>query len=258
MTIFNKFVEFSNYLMDHTLKDLSNLILKVGLFPTQEVLECTGKYLELHMQVCLKVVQRGYLGFLRPVEHILASGRRQFFLSNNSKCDPYHFPFGDKLTSNVDHQDWVAHLQVGDHVDAAKFCKHESRAIWSRATVVEIDSYKVYVKFHHDNNKIYQHKSLVPSPFTINKFKSRTPDFEWRENLEKGDFVDIYMGRKGWLYFEVTETQILENPETGEKYKTLSCTPEGYGEDIYSSDEEREQYGNPAHNKTSQLVSTTH
>lgn len=245
MSIFNTYVEFSNYLMDHTLKDLSQLILKVGLFPTQEVLECTAKYLELHMQICLRVVKRGYTSFIRQIEYILASGRRQFFLSNNSKCDPYHYPFGDKLASSFDLYAWVAGLKPGDLIDAAKFCKHETRAIWSRAKVVEADNYKVYVKFLNENNKVYQNKSLSISPFMLAPYKSRSLDFEWRENLEKGDHIDIYLGRKGWLYFEVTEVLIIENPESGEKVKKVSCAPDGYGDDIYSSEEEKDQYGNP-------------
>lgn len=243
MSIFNRFVEFSNYLMDHTFKDLSHLILKVGLFPTQEVLECTAKFLELHMQICMRVIQRGYVTFIRNVEHTLASGRRQFFLSNNSKCDPYLFPFGDKLGDDNEYKSWVSQLQVGDQVDAAKYCKHESRAIWSRATITEIDGYKAYVKFLNDNNKTHQHKCLSLCPYMVNKFKSRSVDFEWRESLGKGDHVDVYMGKKGWLYFEITEVEVTENAETGEKIRNVSCSVDGYGDDLYSSDEEKDQFG---------------
>ena len=243
MSIFNKFADISNCLMDVIFKDLSGLILKVGLFPTQEVLESTAKFLELHMQICMKVIHRGYSTFMKTVEHTLASGKRNFFLSNNSKCDPYMYPFGDKLANNFDHQAWVHNLQIGEEVDAVKFCKNECRAIWSRATVTEIEGYKVYVKFMNDNNKTYQHRGVSMTPFMINKFKTRSLDFEWRENLGKGDFVDIYLGRKGWLYFEIVESHLTENPESGEKIKTISCILADYGDDIYSSDEEKNQFG---------------
>ena len=229
--------------MDHVFKDLSHLILKVGLFPNQDVLESTGRFMELHLLLTMRVIHKGFTSFIKIPEHILASGRRQFYMSNNAKCDPYYHPFGDKFGDFTAFQAWVEKIEVGDEIDAVKFCKHENRAIWSRATVSEIAGYKVYVKFHSENSKIYHNRCLNMTPFLINKPTTRSLDFEWRESLKKGDKVDIYFGRKGWLYFDIIESITMEAEETGEKFTTVSCELVDEDDDVYSSDEEKDHFG---------------
>jgi hypothetical protein len=201
MEVFNQLPDLSNYLMDHVFKDLCQLILRVGLFPTAEVLECTAKFLELHLQVCLRVVQRGYTSFLKVPEQILANGKKQYYSSNNSKCDPIYFPFGDKLGDHTEFYKWAGKLKVGDQLDAVKFCKKDTVAIWSRAIVVEVNSnHKLSVKFYADSSKIYHDYGVFVSPFRIQAPKSRSLDYEWRENIKVGEEVDVFVDKQAGCF----------------------------------------------------------
>lgn len=243
MDIFSRYSIIGNHLMDHTFKDLTQMILRVGIFPTFEVMDSCSRYLELHMLIALKVIHKGYVTFIRMVEHILASSKRQFFDSSGSRVEPEYFPFGEKLGNPIEYQAWASTLKVGDEVDAVKFCKHDTRGIWSRAIIKDIAGSKVFVKFHNDNSKLNQHRYISLTPFMVNKSKTRSLDFEAREAWKKGDHVDIFCGRKGWLYFAVTDSKETQDTATEEAIKTIDCTPSGYDNDIYSSDEETGQLG---------------
>ena len=243
MDVFSKYSLVSNHLMDHTFKDLTHMILRVGIFPTFEVMDSCARYLELHMLIAMKVIHKGYVTFIRMVEHILASSKRQFYDSSGSRVEPEYFPFGEKFGNPIEYQAWASTLKVGDEVDAVKFCKHDSKGIWSRATVKEIAGSKIFVKFHNDNTKLNQHRYISLTPFMINKPNTRSLDFDTRQGMKKGDHVDIYCGRKGWLYFAVTEDKETQSTISDEIIKSIGCSPSGYDNDLYSSDEEADQFG---------------
>ena len=231
--------------METTLRDLTHLILKVGLFPNASVLEATALFLELHLLLTLRVVQGGYPSYLRIPEYILATGRRQFFSSNSTKVDQQWYPFGDHLGDHSAFSVWAAKLQAGDIIDAAKYCKHENRAIWSRARVLEASVVKVAVQFVGEHAKIYHHRTLATTPYAIQPEGSRSVDWEWREKLGAGQLVDVYYGRKGWLLLEVKEVETKQNEETGEANRIAWCqlSSEADASDLCSSDEEISQFG---------------
>ena len=243
--VFNQFKEFSNFLLDTSLRDINYLIFKVSIFPNASVLEGTALFLELHLLLTLRVVQRGYSSYLKYPEYILSSSRRQFYNSNSSKVDQLWYPFGDHLGEHADFSAWVKTLQVGDKIDAVKYCKHEHRAIWSRATILEVSLHKVLIQFVGEHSKIYHNRTLDLTPFLINQLGSRSLDWDWRENLKHGDQVDVFFGRKGWLLLEVKEIDFKVNDETGEPNILAWCqlSSEADDSELYSSDEEVARFG---------------
>ena len=238
MELFIQLPDLSQYLMDHVFKDLAHLIFKVSLFPTAEVLECTGRFLELHLLICLRVVKRGYSNFLRIPEHILAFGRRQYYTTNNSKCDPTYFPFGDKLGDDKAYLQWVSTLKVGQEVDAVKFCKKDTIAIWSRAVLMGLPSHqKVVVRFEGEDNKIYLERSLNLTPFRVQPANSRGVDFLWRNSIHEGEDVDVYIEKRGWLLLRVIGITKIAVENTEEQVTTVHFRYEAETKDDEESSE---------------------
>lgn len=243
MEMFNLYSDISNYLMDHFFKDLATLILKVAIFPNVDVMENTALFLELYMCLCLRVVKKGFYVFMRMPDQILASGKRQFYTNNNAaKAEPHFYPFGHKMEDLSEYSAWSEQLKVGDLVDAVKYCPKETKAIWSRAQVVEIDSYNVTVRFVSELQKIYARKVLTLTPYSIRPLGEKSLDYEWRQNLKPGALVDINYGRKGWILFKMYEVEETLHPETGETVIRGSFKPEESFDD-YSSEEDADCLG---------------
>lgn len=229
--------------MDHFLKDLAALILKVAIFPNADVLENTAMFLELYMCLCLRVVKKGFYAHMKMPDQILASAKRQFYTNNNSgKAEPLYYPFGHKMEDLAEYAAWSETLKVGDIVDAVKHCAKETKAIWSRAEVIEIDSYNITVRFVSELQKIYSRKILSLTPYSIRPLGKKSLDFEWREGLKPGALVDINYGRKGWILFKMYEVEEQKHPETGEKVVLGSFKPEESFDD-YSSEEDGDSLG---------------
>lgn len=244
MEVFNQFPLISDYLMEHVFRDLCLLILKVGLFPGSEVLECTSRFLELYMKIVMRVIQKGYWNFIKIPDHILATGKKQFYTSNIAKCDPCFFPFGEKLGNHSQYEEWFAKLAEGDKIDAVKFCKNETRAIWSRAVILELLESKAYVRFESEDSGIFHYRAVPLNPFSISPYKLRSVDFEWRQQLKKDDLVDYYFGRKGWILYKITDVQESVSSETGESIRRVSLELSNKDEpDLFSSDEEKDHFG---------------
>lgn len=188
--------------MDGFFIELSSMIYKAGMFPTPAVLSYTAKYLELHLMLSLRAFKSGFLGSIRAIEAIL-SPDKSYYISNNAKCDPHCNPFGDGLGVEADYEDFVNSLKEGDYVDAVKSCQGETKMIWSRAVVTDVKQSNIYVAFLGENQSNLKDKLLKKAPFLINKFKTRSLDFEWRQSLDKGDLFDLYLGKLGWFLFQV-------------------------------------------------------
>ena len=244
--VFSRFPLISDYLMEHVFRDLCLLILKVGLFPGAEVLECTSRFLELYMRIVMRVLQKGYWHFVKIPDHILATGKKQFYTSNVAKCDPCFFPFGDKLGDHSQYEEWYSKLAEGDKIDAVKFCKNETRAIWSRAVVLELLESKAYVRFESEDSGIYHYKAIQLHPFSIAPYKQRSLDFEWRQQLKAGDLVDYYFGRRGWILYKVVDVVESVASETGETVRKVVLELQQRDDpDLFSSDDEKEHFGRP-------------
>ena len=247
MEVFTQFPLISDYLMEHVFRDLCLLILKVGLFPAPEVLEATSRFLELYMRIVMRVMKKGYWNFIKIPDHILASGKKQFYTSNVAKCDPSFFPFGDKLGSHSEYEEWSSKLAEGCKIDAVKFCKNEARAIWSRAVILEVLESKAYVRFENEDSGVYHYKAVQLNPFSISPYKHRSIDFDWRQQLKKDDLVDYYFGsRKGWILYKIVDVQETVSSETGETIRRVSLQLNSRDDpDLFSSDDEKEHFGRP-------------
>jgi hypothetical protein len=224
------------------LKDLTVFVMRIGVFPNVEVLETIAKYLEMHLVLQLKMIPLGYPHFIKTIEYLLCSSKRQFYASNNARVDTLNYPFGYGLGDNTEFYKWVETLHTGQEIDAVKFCKNESKAIWSRATIIDVSNFRVNVKFNNEAGKIFSSRTLSVSPYLINQLGTRAIDFEWRENLKKGDLIDAFYGRKGWLLFSVVSDPRIEEGEEGQKYTYIECRLKDQSQDIYSSDEEAEPF----------------
>lgn len=233
--------------MDHMFRDLCLLILKVGLYPGVEVLECTAKFLDLFLKISMRLMKSGFLNFIKIAEHIIATGKRQYYTSNTAKCDPSYYPFGDKLGDHKEYEAWAQKLVVGSKIDAVKFCKNETRAIWSRAVILEIKQSKLYVRFEEENSGIYHMRSIQACPFSISPYGSKSLDFEWRKSLKKGDTVDYFFGRKGWICFIIVEVELSQSQESLDQVTILSLQirDEDNCEYFSSEDDDKETFGNP-------------
>lgn len=138
MDIFSAFPTISNHLVDILFRELCALILKVGHFISMEVIEACATFLELHMRLAIYLVKNGFPALLKVPEFILAVGRRQFYQNNSCKVELLYHPFGNGIGNQDGFQQWIETLKEGDLIDAVKFCRHDLRAIWSKATLIEI------------------------------------------------------------------------------------------------------------------------
>jgi hypothetical protein len=180
------------------------MIYKAGMFPTPAVLSYTAKYLELHLLLSIRAFHSGFLGSIKAIEAIL-SPDKSYYISNNAKCDPHVNPFGDGLGVDADYEDFVNGLNAGDHIDAVKACQGDTKMIWSRAVVTDVKQSNLYISFLGENQTSTKEKLLKKAPFMINKFKTRSLDYEWRQGLSEGDLFDLYLGKNGWLLFQIEE-----------------------------------------------------
>jgi hypothetical protein len=202
--IIKAFPDFCSFLMDGFFPELSGMIYKAGMFPTPAVLSYTAKYLELHMLLSLRAFKAGYLSSIKAIEAIL-SPDKSYYISNNAKTDPHVNPFGDGLGVDSDFDNFIAGLKEGDNIDAVKACQGDSKLIWSRAVVTDVKQTNVYVSFIGENQSNIKEKLLKKAPFVINRYKSRSLDFEWRQSIGEGDLFDLYLNKLGWLLFKVED-----------------------------------------------------
>jgi hypothetical protein len=204
--IFKDLPELSNYVMDQFFPELATMIFKIGLFPNPQVLSYTAKFLELHILLCVKAIKCGFPFFIRMVDHILTPARN-YFENNNSKGDISTFPFGEGLCYDPSYNDFLGGLRQGDLVDVVKGTLSETKLIWSRAVVQDVKEYNVCVSLVGENQSNLKTKFVKKAPFQLNRANSRSLDFEWRQGLKRGEFVDLYLARKGWLRLQVRDTR---------------------------------------------------
>jgi hypothetical protein len=214
--VFRDLSDLSNYVMDQFFPELATMIFKIGLFPNPEVMGYTAKFLELHILLCVKAIKAGFPFFIRMVDHILTPGRN-YYDNNNSKGDISIYPFGDGLCYDPGYTEFLGLLKQGDLVDVVKGTLSETKIIWSRAIVQDVKEYNVCVSFIGENQANLKTKFVKKAPFQLNRANTRSNDFEWRQSLKRGDFVDLYLARKGWLRLLIKD--IKRQSDFKETYK---------------------------------------
>ena len=197
--------EFLNYLVDTFFPDVTTLIFKAGMFPNQNVLGYTARYLELIVMLSMKLFREGHPLMIRNIDQVLSPDKSYYIGNSAAKVDPYFQPFGDRLVDEEEHTKFCQSLQPGDLVDAVKSSQGDTKTIWSRGVVTDVKEYNVYVSFCGENQTGMKERFLKKAPFQIGLPGTRAEDFDWRQALDKGQRADVYMSQKGWLLFEVEE-----------------------------------------------------
>lgn len=216
--IFKEMPEIINYLIDSFFPDLTDLIFKAGMFPNITVLDYTVRFLELYMLISVEAFKQSYPYNIKAVDTILCPEKPYFATgtsTGNTKHDVAYCPFGDGLGVDPDFEDFVEGLKEGDMVDAVKSSQGDTKMIWSRGIVTDVKQYNIYISFLGENQSVMKERLLKKAPFLINKYKSRSTDFEWRENLAQGQQIDLFQGKHGWLLFEIEESiEQYDNKDT--------------------------------------------
>jgi CTP:phosphocholine cytidylyltransferase-like protein len=218
--------------MDSFFPELAALIFKAGVFPNATVLVYTANFLELYVLVSLAAIKEGFPFNIRAVDQVLTPEKTCYYSNNNMRVNEYAAPFGENLCVDSNYDDWAESLKVGDKVDAikAQSALTDAKMIWSRGVVTGVRPYYVTVAFYGENQTSLTDKFIKKTPYNLNKYGTRSVDFEWRENLKEGDTFDLYLGKRGWMLFTV-ESVITQWQEreiykfVQASYKATSDTP---------------------------------
>jgi hypothetical protein len=220
MEIFKEMPEIINYLIDNFFPDLTDLIFKAGMFPNITVLGYTVKFLELYMLISVEAFKQSYPYNIKAVDTILCPEKPYFATgtsAGNVKHDAAFCPFGEGLGVDEDFEEFIDGLKEGDMVDAVKSSQGDTKQIWSRGIVTDAKQYNVYVSFLGENQPGLKERLLKKAPFLINKYKSRSLDYDWRESLSQGQQIDLFQGKHGWVLFEIQES--IEQYDNKDSFK---------------------------------------
>jgi ubiquitin C-terminal hydrolase len=137
-----------------------------------------------------------------------------YYKNNGVQSNLYEFPFGEQLQVGGESKQWLSHLKKGDVVDCLK--SGGGAKMWSRAVVESAEGASKRVRFFGELIS-----SLVNCPeFEMAPLASRSHDFDWRESLEVGDFVDYCSQFGKWKLCRIDEAS--DEPNIfGETVKVL-------------------------------------
>ena len=144
---------------------------------------------------------------------------RQYYSINNLENTQTH-PFGSKLEMSYEMESWITSLKSDDKIDVIK--SDGTVLNWTRATIVNIFDYRIEVVYEGETSD-KNRRSIKKTSFEIDRYKSRSLDFDWRENLEVGEFVDYYLTEDGWILCQIVAISKDQEYEDGPEIKTFDA-----------------------------------
>lgn len=214
-----KSTPLQNLIITDLFNSVATAFIKTRIYNNKSLIKTTDtlfKNLTIFISKNIKKATAPYFQLLNTI--INPSGD---FFKNNGQELVHKYPFGVLLEITESHKNWVDSLKIGDKVDFLRGA--QDYKIWTRAVVLE-DDYHFKIKFlgsdgtHYVRNQYYD---LMP-------FKSLSKDFEWREGLAVGDFVDYYRYKSKWNVYKVLEVcEEVVGEEVFRKVRVVRCGFEG-------------------------------
>jgi hypothetical protein len=123
-------------------------------------------------------LSEGFPGFIETLEVILDMSRQYYSINNLDPCQTH--PFGFKLQVSEAMEDWTNSLSIGDPIDVIKSDGFVQN--WTRGRIVGIGENRFEVRY--DSEKIERSRKYVKkNSFELDKWGTRSGDWDWRENL---------------------------------------------------------------------------
>lgn len=129
--------------------------------------------------------------------------RRMEYYRNTGRENLSSYPFGEMIRANSSKKVWVEEsLYPGIRIDCIR--GSNGKKIWTRGIYLGGSSSSfTRVRYESDGNENYlsnRYNDLAP-------FGSRSTDFEWRNSIKEGDYVDVVTMSKVWVLARVKEVR---------------------------------------------------
>jgi hypothetical protein len=129
--------------------------------------------------------------------------RRMEYYRNTGRETVSTFPFGEMLRTENSKKVWVEEsLLPGMRIDCIR--STSGKKIWTRGVFLGGSSTSfTRVRYESDASENYlsnKYNELAPRG-------TKTQDFQWRESLVKGDYVDVLTVSKVWVLGRITKVQ---------------------------------------------------
>jgi hypothetical protein len=129
--------------------------------------------------------------------------RRMEYYRNTGRESLSTFPFGEMLRTENSKKVWVEEsLCEGIRIDCIRATN--GKKIWTRGIYLGGSSSSfTRVRYESDGTENYlsnRYNDLAP-------FGEKTKDFEWRNSIQKGDYIDVLTMSKSWVLARVKEVK---------------------------------------------------
>lgn len=129
--------------------------------------------------------------------------KRMEYYRNTGRENLASFPFGELVRANSKKKVWVEEsLTQGIHVDCVR--GSNGKKIWTRGIYLGGSSGSfTRVRYVSDGNENYlsnRYNDLAP-------FGTRSTDFDWRNSIQEGDYVDVLTMSKVWVLARVKKVK---------------------------------------------------
>ena len=127
------------------------------------------------------------------------------YYKNTGRESMQAYPFGELLLADQQTKTWVdEELREHDLVDVAK--SYSNLNIWSRGKRMHCEGMLDKVRYSNDGSLGYLNRKYTE----LAPYKTRSLDFDWRQQLKEGEWVDLYTNDKEWTLGVILKVELEE------------------------------------------------
>jgi ubiquitin C-terminal hydrolase len=147
---------------------------------------------------------------------------QEFYKNNGREANVANWAFGELSQVDQSNAKFVDSLKKGDLIDCVRTISNKQ--LWTRAVFDSHDGTYTRVRFLGEGSYAY----IINPDFDIRPFGTKSIDYDWREGLNVGDFVDYYNYKTGWVLAKV-EHAYSEETVVNESVRMIEIRRENLG-----------------------------
>ena len=188
------------YLLNRLFTPVAKAIMKARVYNDAEIVPQADRLFSALIRWATREIKRDKAWYFSLLNAII--NKSSDYYKSQGKESKEMYPFGELLEPSSSMKTWVTNLKNGDMVDCIK--SYASKKIWSRAELIKSEYNMLKVKFIDDDLETFIQNKF----FELAPLKSKSIDFEWRQQLKKGDKVDYYSYHTDWQCYIVEKMSL--------------------------------------------------